>query len=118
MKVSYVELLGQKHPLCFSIGAYEEIGEIYGTMDNMQAEIAADDMVRAAKATEQVLQLLLKAGRSRAKTCGEELPEPISYRIGDLIDIRDGRNLIIGCMKADTERKVRTTGNAEATQGN
>lgn len=119
MKVHYIELLGKEHPLCFSMAAAEELDEHFGGLDKMADELMSGDIKRVAKATDVVLAAMLKAGRIYAGAMGEELPSPLPCKPSDLLDPREGRAIttVFAAIKGDAARKVRTQGNAEATQG-
>ena len=112
MKVTYVEFLGQKHPLCFSLAASEKI------LDAMSDAITGDDLANKVHAIDRVLQILMKAGRIYASACGEDLPPELPCRPADLIDVRDPKatQAIFDVMRSDTERTVEAEGkNGEAT---
>lgn len=119
MKVHYIELLGKKHPLCFSMAAAEELDEHFGGLDKMADALTSKDIKVVAKATDKVLMEMLKAGRIYAGAMGEELPPAIPCKPSDILDPREGRAIsaIFAALKGDSARKVRTQGNAEATQG-
>lgn len=120
MKVTYIELLGKKHPLCFSLGAAEALVGEFGSMENLDKEIGSKDVGRIAKATNTLLEILLKAGRIYAGAMGDELPDELPCRPADVIDVRD-KNVLADAMAAirgDTAREVETDSkNMEATQG-
>lgn len=120
MRLHYIELLEEKHPLCFSLAAAEELDEHFGGLDKMADELTSEDIKCVAKATDKVLTEMLKAGRIYAGAIGMDLPDPIRCRPSDLLDPREGRALmaIFTAIKEDSARKVKTQGNAEATQGN
>ena len=120
MKVSYIELLGQKHPLCMSMSAAEELTEEFGGLDKMADMLDQDDVPKMARAVDRILTILMKAGRIYAGALGEELPPELPCRPADLIDVRDQAAVqaICSAMRADTERTVEVEGkNAEATSG-
>lgn len=118
MRVNYIELLGEKHPLCFSLAASEELSEQFGDLNKMSGELTSKDAKRVAQAVDKVLNALLKAGRIYASAMGHELPKPIPCRPADLLDVRDSNSMkvIMEAMTADTKREVQTEGNAGATQ--
>ena len=118
MKVTYVEFLGQKHPLCFSLAASEKILEEFGSLENMSLEITGKDVIRKVHALDRVLQILMKAGRIYVSACGDDLPPELPCRPADLIDVRDPKAVeaIFSVMRTDTERTVETdTKNGEPT---
>lgn len=120
MKVSYVEFLGQKHPLCFSLAASEAILEEFQSLGAMSDAITGEDVAKKVHAIDRVLQILMKAGRIYASACGEDLPPELPCRPADLIDVRDPKatQAIFDVMKADTERTVEAVGkNGETTSG-
>ena len=90
MKVSYIELLGEKHPLCFSLAAASEVTEAFGGLENMSKSLSLDDIGKAAKAIDAVLTILMRAGRIYVKASGGELPPELPCRPSDLIDVTDG----------------------------
>ena len=120
MKVSYIELLGQKHPMCFSLAASERIDEEFGSMEAMLDELHSKEVRRIAKAADKVLQILMHAGRVYMSACGETLPPPIPCRPADLIAVTDKESLqaIFSTMSEDSRRDVEVeTKNGGATQG-
>lgn len=120
MQLTYIELLGKKHPLCFSLGAAEELTERFGSIEKLDEEIGSKDVGRIAKATNTLLEILLKAGRIYASAMGEDLPEPLPCRPADVIDVRDKTVLAnaMAAIRGDTKREVETESkNMEATQG-
>ena len=120
MKISYIELLGQKHPMCMSLAAAERIDEEFGSMDAMLDELHCGEVKRVARAADKVIQILMQAGRVYASAMGETPPPPIPCRPADLIAVSDRESLqaIFSTMNDDTKREVETEGkNAGATQG-
>ena len=63
MKVTYIELLGERHPLCFSLAASEALDESFGGLDRMTQALSSGSLSQTAKAVDTVLQILMKAGR-------------------------------------------------------
>ena len=117
MRVTYIELLGQQHPLCFSLAASEAMDEAFGGLDKMQEELQSGSICRVAKATDKVLTILLKAGRIYASARGEELPDKLPCRPADLIDASSKKAIyaIFSVISSDTEREVETASkNGEA----
>ena len=107
MKVTYIELLGEKHPLCLSLAAAQAIDEAFdGGMAQMQEEVLGASVGRQAAAVDKLLQILMKAGRIYLSACGEELPKPIPCRPADLIDVRDKTviSTVFAALSNDTER--------------
>ena len=120
MRVSYIELLGEQHPMCFSLAASEELSEKFGSLEKMQKEMGSKDISKIAKAFDTILTVLLKAGRIYVSAAGGELPKELPCRPADLIDVTDGEAVkaIFTAISADTSREVEAKGkNARATQG-
>ena len=120
MRVSYIELLGEQHPLCFSLAASEELSEKFGSLEKMQKEMVSKDISKVAKAFDTILTILLKAGRIYVSATGGKLPAELPCRPADLIDVTDREAVrsIFTVISADTARTVETkTKNAGATQG-
>ena len=120
MRVSYIELLGEQHPMCFSLTASEELSSEFGGLEKMQNALESRDIAQVAKAVDKVLACLLKAGRIYVGATGGQLPAELPCRPADLIDVTDGEAVraIFTAISADTARTVETkTKNAGATQG-
>ena len=120
MKVSYVEFLGQKHPICFSLAASEQLVEAFGSMEQFANELDGGDLAKTARAVDITFQILLKAGRVYASAIGEELPPELPCRPADLIDVRDKSAIaaIFAAIRSDTSRTVEVEPkNGEATPG-
>jgi hypothetical protein len=63
MKVTYIELLGERHPLCFSLAASEALDESFGGLDRMTQALSSGSLSQTAKAVDMVLQILMNVGR-------------------------------------------------------
>jgi len=119
MKLSYIELAGAKHPLCFSLSATEEICEAFGDTSSMADAITAGSDIDKIKAIDKVLTILLAAGRRYCETVGMELPPALKGRPADVIDISDPSavNAIFSTLQKDTERTIEAKSkNAAPTQ--
>ena len=120
MRVSTIELLGKKHPMCFSLTAATEMDEAFGGLENLSERIKSGGLAKQAAAINRALEILLKAGRVYASASGMELPEPLPCAPADLIDVTDGVAVkaIFSAISNDTEREVETVPkNGEAAQG-
>lgn len=118
MKVSTIELLGQKHPLCFSLTAAAEMEEAFGGLDGLSAQLTSGGVSQVARSVNTALEILLKAGRIYASASGMELPDPLPCAPADLIDVTDSEAVkaIFSAVSGDTEREVETVPNGEAAQ--
>lgn len=120
MKVSYIELLGEQHPMCFSLAASEELSAKFGGLEKMENALASKDIAQVAHAVDTVLDCLLKAGRIYVTAAGGELPAELPCRPADLIDVTDGSAVkaIFTAIATDTARTVETkVKNGGATPG-
>ena len=110
MKLSYVELLGQKHPICFSLAASEELVKEFGSMEHFADALDGNDLAQTAQAVDKTFQILLKAGRIYASAIGEELPPELPCRPADVIDVRDKEPIasIFESVRSDAKRTVET----------
>lgn len=119
MRVSHIELAGNKHPLCFSLTASAELDEYFGGLDEMERVMTNGTLHQRARAIDKVLAVLMKCGRTYAEAMGMELPAPIKCNPGDLIDVTDGTAVqaIFSAISNDTDREVEVESkNAKATQ--
>lgn len=120
MKVTYVEFLGQKHPLCFSLKAYEEVLDTFGSMDGLYAMLTSENLTDIIQGLDKLLPILMRAGRLYASAIGEQLPPELKVRPSDVLDARDPAALgaVISSIKNDTARTVEVVAkNGEATPG-
>lgn len=85
MKISYIELLGEKHPLCFSLSAVEKLTDEFGSLEEMQKKLSDNSI----KATVKVLDVLLEAGRKYCEIAHIECPAPLTCSAADVIDLSD-----------------------------
>lgn len=104
MKISYVELAGEKHPVCFSLSAIEELEDEFGSLSEMRERLKEGKV----KAINKVLAIILRAGRTYCTGIGEECPPPLKCRPGDLIGVNDTGIIsdIFSAMTADMNRSV------------
>lgn len=120
MRISYIELLGEKHPLCFSLSATEEMCKEFGSIEAMTVAMDSDNMGEKLSAIDTILTILMKAGRRYCTAIGEDMPQPLKCRPADIISIDDAK-IISGIKQAmldDTDRTVEVQEkNAEATRG-
>ena len=120
MRVSTIELLGKKYPLCFSLTAATEMEDAFGGLDQLSERMAGGSLAQRAGAINTALEILLKAGRVYASASGMEVPEPLPCAPADLIDVTDGGAVkaIFSTVAGDTEREVEAVHpNGEAAQG-
>lgn len=120
MKISYIELLGKRHPMCFSLTAAAEMDEAFGGLEGLAERLRSGGLTERAAAINKALEILMRAGRTYASVSGTELPDPIPCAPADLIDVTDGAAVqaIFSTISSNTEREVEVEAkNGEATQG-
>ena len=120
MRVTYIELLGQQYPMCLSLTAVEELSEKFGDLDKMSKALTSGDIAKIARAANDVVEILTRAGRVYCTAMGQQVPPELPCRPADAIDITDGTAIraIMATIRNDTKREVETKPkNAEATQG-
>lgn len=120
MKIGYITLAGEKHPLCFSLSAAEQIAAEFGDMDGMGKALSSENTSTKLKAISTVLDILVTAGRKYAEVMGMDLPRKLPCKPADLIDITDEAAIksIFSAIKAGSDRDVEVAAskNAEAGQ--
>lgn len=119
MKIGYLELMGQKHPMCFSYSAAAELEEAFGSLEGVEAQVFDDKLTVCVPATNTLLEVLMKAGRIYAKAMGEELPAPLPCRPVDLIPANDKKAIsaVFATISGDAKREVEVKAkNVPATQ--
>lgn len=120
MKIGHIELLGQKHPMCFSYAAMAELEEVFGSLKDMEEQLDSNKLSVYVPAVNTLLETLMRAGRVYAAAMGEELPPALPCRVVDVISIDDKREVIAAykVITKDSRREVEVAGkNAGATQG-
>ena len=119
MKLRYIELLGNKYPLCFSLSATEELCDIFGDLDGMSKALTDKNTGKQIKAINAVLEILIRAGQNYCKVAGIDTPPPLDCKPGDVMDISDPEAIkaIFEAISGDNEREVEATPkNAKPTQ--
>ena len=108
MKVKYIELAGQKYPMCFSLTASEELDEYFGGLDKMADVLNSNSVGKISSAANKILEVLMKAGRIYVKMSGGEVPPELECKPGDLIDVSDPETIdaIFSTITHDTQREV------------
>ena len=106
MKLSYIQLAGEKRPVCFSLSAIEEIMDEFGSLDKMKTELTGGNV----RAINRVLEIMLDAGAAYCKGMGIDCPPKLQCRPGDLIGVGDTGVMtqIFEAIREDSERSVET----------
>ena len=108
MKIKTIELLGEEHPLCFSMTAAQNLTEQFGSLNAMSDQLVSDDVKVRFDAINDVLAELLRAGRVYAKARGDTLPGEITCKAADILapGMNEIIELIFSVMTGDNKREV------------
>lgn len=120
MKVHYIELLGEKHPLCFSLAASEAIGERFGSMKAMYEALGSKNLQELAGAVDGALSILMHEGRIYASALGKELPQPLPASPAHFIALGDTEptKKILDVIRDNSARTIEAAPKkTDATQG-
>lgn len=119
MKITYITLLGQDYPLCFSLAASAKLSDAFGGLDKLEAMVTGKDVGKTAKAVDTLLNTLMEAGRIYCEMAHIETPEPLKCNPSDLLDMTDPAALsaVLAAITAGNKRDVETVDskNREAT---
>lgn len=119
MKLVYITLRGEQHPLCYNLTAVEEICEEFGSLDGMTEAINSGEQGVQVLALGKVLRCLLDGGRAYCKEMEMDLPRPVRNPSA-LIDITSPETVkaIFASVNAGKEAEVEAySKNVEATPG-
>lgn len=105
MDVNYIELGGEKRPICFSLSAIEDIQKEFGGLENMGSGLSSNNI----SAVDKVLGILFDAGRRYCEGVGIDCPAPLKCRPADLMDAQEAAQIvhkIYEAMQKDSSRDV------------
>ena len=110
MRMSYIEILGQKHPVCLSLTAAAELEDACGGLSDFLTRVKTSSFAKQTEYINKTVEILLKAGRIYASASGLELPDPLPCSPADLIDVMDAEVIdsVFAVFHKDTEREVET----------
>lgn len=118
-ETQYLEVAGQRHPIRLTLRAVQQLSARFGGIDNMgRILMDTSDMDAQLDALNDVLIILLKAGRCFASLAGEQLPPELPCDPIDVIDtdVASALSVVLSAMRGDSEREVETVPkNGEAT---
>ena len=122
MNLKMIELLGEQHPLCFSMTVAQNLTRHFGSMEQFGEQLMHEDATIRRDAVCDALTELLKAGRIYAKAMGEPLPKEIPCQVSDILRPETAPlvALIVSVMQSGAKREVETEDsgkNAVATLG-
>ena len=118
MRLKYITLRDEQHPLCYNLSAVEEICEEFGSLDAMRE--AVSDGSGQLTAIGKLLRCLLAGGRAYCQEMEIELPRPIRNPAA-LIDVTDPDTVraIFSTINEDKKTTVEAQSKKEeATPGN
>lgn len=108
MKVSYIELAGRKYPMCLSLSAAAALEDAFGDLTKMGEALTQGSIRDKTTAVNDVLRILMAAGRTYVHAEGGEVPEPLNCAPSDVLDVTSGAavNAIFSTISGDTKREV------------
>lgn len=119
MKITYITLLGQDYPLCFSLAASAKLSDAFGGLDKLDTLLQSEDVGKTAKAVDTLLNALMDAGQTYCRMAHIDAPEPLKCNPSDLLDMTDPAALsaVLAAITAGNKRDVETVDskNREAT---
>ena len=109
MRLTYIELLGNKYPMCFSLAATEKLTSEFGSLEEMQKALTSDNPVKAVNI---MLKILMDAGRKYCEVAGIEQPPSLPCDPADVIDVSDPSavSVIFKAISSSSEREVEVAG--------
>jgi len=118
MKLTYITLRGEQHPLCYNLYAIEELCDEFGGLDKMADAMNSDSQAEQIRAIGTVLRILMDGGREYCREMGIELPKPIKNPTA-LIDASSPETItaIFSAIQTDKKQEVEVK-NAVTTQDN
>ena len=122
MELQYIELLGEKQPMCFSMTAAQNLTRKFGSIEEMGEQLMNDDVSIRRDAINDALTELICAGRTYARAKGDPLPPELPCAVADVIDPETVPYVIkiLSVLKRDSAREVEigeTGKNGGATSG-
>ena len=117
MKLSYIELRGEQHPLCYNLYAVEEICDAFGSLDEMRTAIESEDKGQQVSAIGKLLRCLLDGGRAYCDEMEIALPRAVKNPAA-LIDVTDPDTVraIFSTINSDKKTEIEAISkNVEAT---
>lgn len=119
MKLTYIELKGEKHPLCYNLYAIEELCDVFGDLDAMTAAMNSAKQNVQIKAISSVLRALMDGGRAYCTETGIDMPKEIKNPSA-LIDITSPESVaaIFSAINSDSKTEIEVASkNVNPTQG-
>lgn len=121
MRISYIDLKGERHPMCYSLMAVESICDEFGGLDEMAKSLDSSALNVRVRAVGKVISILMDAGRAYCEEMGMPLPTKINNPSA-LIDITspDAIKAIFDTIKNGERQDIEVAEpkNAKPTQEN
>lgn len=113
MRLKYITLRGEQHPLCYNLYAVEEICDEFGSLEAMKDAIG-DGSSGQLSAIGKLLRCLLDGGRAYCQEMEMELPRPVKNPSA-LIDVTDPETVraIFSTVNGDQTTTVEAQGKKE-----
>lgn len=97
-RIEYIEIEGKNYPLCFSLGAMEELADTYGGAQELVKKLgSAVEFGAYVKA----LSVLMKYGVARVRRTEEDVPDALSIEeLRLILDVEDYPRIIMAVNNA------------------
>lgn len=108
MNLKTIELLGEQHPLCFSMTAAQNLTRHFGSMEQFGEQLMHEDATIRRDAVCDALTELLRAGRKYATAVGDPLPRELPCAVSDILPPTTAPlvALLVSVMRSDAQREV------------
>lgn len=119
MKLTYITLRGEQHPLCYNLYAIERMCDEFGGLEEMSAAVSSEKTGEQVRAVGKVLKILMDGGRAYCAEMAIDMPKPIANPAA-LIDVTSPETVqaIFSAIGGGKETEIEVASkNAATTQG-
>ena len=109
MNIHYLELAGNRYPMCYSASAAIMLDEQFGGVENISKKLNQKASVgEVAKTVVGIADVLVRAGMEYSRLVGLETPAVLQGSIGNLISMDDTDTVrsIMAVIMGDSKREV------------
>lgn len=114
MKLTYITLRGEQHPLCYNLYAIERMCDEFGGLDEMSDAVSSDNTGEQIRAVGKVLKILLDGGRAYCAEMAIDMPPAIANPSA-VIDASSPEAIkaIFSAINGDKETEIEVQGKNE-----
>lgn len=111
MKLTYITLRGEQHPLCYNLYAIEKMCDEFGGLDEMSNAVSSDNTGEQIRAVGKVLKILLDGGRAYCAEMAIDVP-PAIKNPSAVIDVSSPEMVkaIFSTINGDKETEIEVAG--------